>query len=433
MSEAHGVVIVGAGQAGGRCALALRQQGYAGKITLLGDEPHLPYERPPLSKESITSPTSVGDACPPMMTVEQLTSLDIEHRRQVTVAQVQAATHSVRTNDGQEIAFQYLVLATGSSARPWTFPGVDRRAVHLLRNIEDAQRLKLELRPGRRVLVVGGGFIGLELAASARVLGCAVTIVEPQARLLARALSAEASEHIRHLHVARGATVYLGRRIGDVQVNSPAYRATLDDGTAAEFDLIVAGVGSVANTGLAAAAGLLVCPETAGVLVNADCITSDDDVYAVGDIATQFNALYGRRLRLESWDNAEVQAAAAARSIAARAAGQAEKPGETPQTHVPWFWTDQHGVNLQMLGLAAGADKTVSRGAPGTKGILFHFRGKQLIAAELFNSARDRRVIKQWIKDATPLDLEALGDAGQPLANAARINVTKQINSISLE
>lgn len=420
-----GVVIVGAGQAGARCALALRQEGYSGKIALIGEEPHLPYERPPLSKQVITSQEDVYNACPAMVSSEQLAELKIDLRPNVVVTHADLESHTVKTTDGEVIPFRYLVLATGSRARPWSFEGVESSAVHLVRNLTDAQRLKSELRPGRKVLIVGGGFIGLEIAGSARELGCVVSIVEPQPQLLGRVLSSPGAEQIHQLHLGHGETVHLGRSISDVQANSAGYGATLDDGTSVEFEVVVAGIGSIPNVELASEAGLVLCPVTGGVSVSADCTTSHVDVYAVGDIAAKFNSLYGRRFRFESWENAEIQAATAARSIAGRVTGVAEHVSESPSDHVPWFWTEQHGVNLQILGIVAGSELTVVRGDLESKGILFHFRGKRLIAAELFNSARDRRIIKQWIKEGTRVSADVLRDAGQPLVKAVQPDLTE--------
>lgn len=428
MSERNGgtcaqgprLVIVGAGHAGGRCVLALRQGGFKGSITLIGDEPHLPYERPPLSKEYLTAPDEdLAGACPPLIDQERLRELGVEHLAGTRVRHIDRAGRSLRVENGRTLSYDYLVLATGSQPRAWALEGGAPSAVHQVRTRADAMRLRVALKAARRVLVVGGGFIGLEIAASAKALGCSVTVVEAQQHLLARALSRVASEHVRQLHLAQGVDIRLGRRIVAAGGMSEDRAVVLDDGSTVAYDVIVAGIGSVPNTELAVSAGLQLSEQTGGICVDSDCLTSDPDIYAVGDAASSFNALYERQLRLESWDNAESQAALAAASLIARQ--YSDSPRQSPAgADVPWFWTDQHGLNLQILGFNNGADRAVVRGELPRQGVILHLSGERVIGAELFNSARDRRMIKGWIKSGAAVNAELLRDSQEPLARAAQ-------------
>ena len=418
-NESPGVVIVGAGHAGGRCALALRKEGYTGRIVLVGDEAHWPYERPPLSKACITSSERLEQSCPAMVSATQRLDLAIDHFPSVPVKHVEPRARRVHTAQGRVLRYDHLVLATGSRPRPWALDGVPSTTVFQLHTLDDAERLKQAMVRGRKALFVGGGFIGLELAAAALKLGCHVTVVEPQQRLLARALSPAASEHMRQLHASRGADVRLGRSIVAATASDLGLHVVLDDGCRVPYDIVIAGIGSVPNTELAVDAGLAMCSDTRGILVDAHCRTSEPRIYAIGDIASKANTLYSRQLRLESWDNAESQAGTVAAAIAGHVAGTAI---ETPaaNTTVPWFWTDQHGLNLQILGFCDGADRTILRGDLTTKGVQFHLKGDRVIGAELFNSARERRLIKGWIQHGTALDTDLLRDSHQALALAAQ-------------
>lgn len=414
MSTQTGVVIVGAGQAGARCASLLRQQGYAGGITLLGAEPHLPYERPPLSKEALTaSVQDIAAHVPPVFPAEYYTEHDIDLRTAVTVAALDIAGKNVLLQDGGTLAYDTLVLATGSRPRPYQRNDVRESALLTLRTLEDTLRLRKQLHPGRRLMLIGGGFIGLEIAAAAAAVGCSVTVVELQDRILKRSLSSTAAAILTGLHESQGVKFKTGAQISNLRQREAGFDYVLDDGTRGHADLAVLGIGGIPNAELGAEAGLKRCLGTGGILVDTWCRTSSPDVYAIGDVACEFNSHYGVHTRLESWDNAEAQAMRAAIDISG--SNENTVGGLPPTNMVPWFWTDQYDLNLQIVGLTHGAERHIERRGIGNKRVLFHFHDTRLLGAELFNSGRERRVVRQLIALSKPVDEKALADGAIPL------------------
>ncbi len=419
MSAEPGVVIVGAGQAGARCASALRKGGYPGAITLVGDEPELPYERPPLSKDVLWAgedeSASVGA---PIFDAAYYAEQNIELRTSTQVLALDVEANCVRMAAGAMLHYKHLVLATGARARTFALPGLAATDVLTLRNTADARRIRRLLGPGLRILLIGGGFIGLEIAAAAIRLGCRVSVVEARPRLLERALSSTAASYVQALHEAQGVEFKTSSAVSRAAKTESGVRYTMSDGTIGEADLIIAGVGALPNVELATQAGLAQSDETGGgVLVDAQCRATAANVYAIGDISTQFNPVYGRHVRLESWENAESQAARAAAAILADEACSPDGFGkDDTERWIPWFWTDQYTLNLQILGLLAGTTRTVTRGDVPTKGICFHFGDQGLLGAELFNCGRERRWVKQLIALGRSIDEDALGNSSIPLA-----------------
>ena len=334
MSEAtspSSVVIVGAGHAGGRLALLLRDQGYDGDIHLVGDEPHPPYERPALSKSVLQ-----GEAFQTWITTPAvLADRGIQHH----IAHVDAldrAAQTVRLSTGQSLTYRHLVLATGGRARPLPLPGADLPGVMTLRTLDDALALRPRLGDGHRLVVIGGGFIGLEAAASARTLGCEVTVIEGAPRLLGRAVPADVAEQIRRTHIDQGIEIRCGVVPTSINTHPGALAVTLADGTAYAADTVLLGIGIVPNTELAQDAGLT-CDN--GIRVDAQLRTDDPCIHAIGDVA-RF-PMGGRHLRLESWQNAEEQALVVARNILG---------GDGEVRFTPWFWSDQGPYQLQIAG-----------------------------------------------------------------------------------
>jgi 3-phenylpropionate/trans-cinnamate dioxygenase ferredoxin reductase subunit len=369
MGAASRLVIVGAGECGTRAAFALREAGHDGPVTLIGDEPHLPYERPPLSKAGLVAaagvvPKLIADAA-------MLTAAGIELRRGVRVAAIDRAVRLLRTESGEDIPYDRLLLATGSRPRRLRQDGADLPHVHYLRTLADAAALRARLRPGARVLIVGAGFIGLELAAAARHLGCAVTVVEMLPRLLARLVPAEIADILADRHRAEGVAILAGTPIARIDTAPGSVRLTLADGRRLEGDLLVAGIGATPLTELAAAAGLAL---DNGIAVDARMRTADAAVFAAGDCCSFPLPLYGgRRVRLESWRSAQELGTLAARSMLDLAEDHAS---------VPWFWSDQSDQGLQIAGLPDMGVTAVRRGLGGGVLLLFHLAADgRLVAA----------------------------------------------------
>ena len=400
----HTVVVIGAGQAGGWAAQTLRSEGFTGRLVLIGDEAHPPHERPPLSKAVLS-----GAALPEttrLMKAEAFEALALEWRPGAHVRRIDRAAKQVLLADGEALAYDKLILCTGGRARRLTLPGVDQVPLRTLRTIEDAQALAPALGAGRSVVVVGGGWIGLEVAATARQQGADVVVVETQSRLCERTVPAEISEHLLALHRAQGTRVLLGAGVnGFAKAADGRSEVLLADGSVLRCDAIVLGIGLVPNDELAREAGL---DCEGGVLVDAQCRTSDPDILAAGDVAVAPNPWAGRRLRLESWQNAQEQGIAAARSALGHA---------VDYQPLPWFWSDQYGMNLQIYGMPTPAHRVVQRGDPASGSfVLFYLAGDVVQAAIGPNAARDLRFARRLIEQRKAVDAERLADPATPMS-----------------
>lgn len=389
-----GMVIISAGECGTRAALALREAGYAGAVTLLGGEAHAPYERPPLSKHAIT-----GEA-PPAKAIggsERLAAAGIDFRPGCQVLALDRAAHQV-VLAGTTIAYERLLLATGARARP--LPGADGPTVATLRTLDDAARLRAALTPGKHLVVIGGGFIGLELAASARKVAAEVTVIEALPRLLSRGVPTEIAQRLHARHLAAGVSFHFGAQIAEITDTA----VVLGDGTIVRADLVLVGIGALPNTELAAGAGLAV---DNGIAVDVTLATADPDIFAAGDCCSFPQPLYdGRRVRLESWRSAQEQGTLAARNML----GAAE-----PVTAVPWFWSDQYELSLQVAGLADGAGSHVRRDLKDGAFVLFHLGpdGCLLAASGIGTGnavAKDIRLAEMLISRRAHPDPAALAD-----------------------
>ncbi len=309
-------------------------------------------------------------------------------------------------SNGEALVYDKLILCTGGRARRLTLPGADQVPLHTLRTIEDAQALASALGPGRSVVVVGGGWIGLEVAATARQQGADVVVVETQSRLCERTVPAEISEHLLALHRAQGTLVLLGAGVnGFDKAADGRSEVLLADGSVLRCDAIVLGIGLVPNDELAREAGLE-CE--GGVLVDAQCRTSDPHILAAGDVAVAPNPWAGRRMRLESWQNAQEQGIAAARSALGHA---------VDYQPLPWFWSDQYGMNLQIYGVPTSAHRVVQRGdAASGSFVLFYLAGDVVQAAIGPNAARDLRFARRLIEQRKPVDAQRLADPETPMS-----------------
>ncbi|AZO64989.1 FAD-dependent oxidoreductase [Mesorhizobium sp. M6A.T.Cr.TU.016.01.1.1] len=394
-----GMVIIGAGECGGRAALALRDLGYDGPVTLVGDEPHLPYERPPLSKDAMASNAPEIKA---IASDEILADRSIRHIHSVQAVAIDRAAHVVQLSDGSGLPYDKLLLATGSVPRKLPMPGLGARCVYL-RTFNDALAIRAHLSAGNHIAIVGGGFIGLELAAAARRLGAAVTVIEAQPRILMRGVPAEIAKIIHQAHEAEGVKILCGDGIVAIADDGAEVRIGLAGGQDIVADLAVIGIGAVPVTGLAAEAGLTI---DNGIAVAAELRTSDPDIFAAGDCCSFPLAVYDdRRVRLEAWRNAQEQGALAARNMLGASESHAA---------VPWFWSDQYGLTLQIAGLSDEGSEVVRRDLDDGAFILFHLADDgRLVAASGIgpgNSvARDIRLAEMLIAKRAKPAPEALG------------------------
>ncbi len=392
------IVIVGAGECGARAAFALREKGYDGKVTLIGAEPHFPYERPPLSKGGLKAegvPKYVADA-------ERYAAAGIEVLTDTPVVAIDRAEKRVTLADGSSIAYDRLLLTTGARAR--TIPGMDEasRRIRTLRTHRDAEEIRREVSPGRKLAIIGGGFIGLELAATARGLGAAVVLIEGLPRILSRGVPEEIAAIVAERHRAEGVDIRCEAKIERIDADENRARIVLAGDETVEADLVVVGIGAVPNTELAAVAGLSI---ENGIAVDATLQTSDPDIYAAGDCCSFPLCHYGdRRIRLEAWRNAQDQGTLVAGNLLG---------GGEAIASVPWFWSDQYDLTLQIAGLADGAATIVRREVADDAFILFHLddTGRLLAASGIGPGnavARDIRLAEMLISAGKHPDPQAL-------------------------
>lgn len=392
-----GMVIIGAGECGTRAALALREAGFDGPVTLVGKETHLPYERPPLSKDAIVAETPAPKG---IAGVEKLAALGVDFRPGEAVTAIDRGRRIVTLRDGSEIPYRRLLLATGARPRTLVLPGADRPHVAVLRTLDDAARIRAALGPGRRVAIVGGGFIGLELAASARKLGSEVTVIEAQSRLLTRGVPSEIATVLEARHRTEGVAFVFDARIEAIT----AAGVILGDGTEIRADLVVVGIGAAPDTALAAACGLAV---ENGIAVGATLVTSDPEIFAAGDCCAFEHPHYDhRRVRLESWRSAQEQGSLAAQNMLGKGEALAS---------VPWFWSDQYDLTLQIAGLADDATSHVRRDLNDDAFVIFHLaaNGRLLAASGIGPGnavAKDIRLAEMMIARRAHPEAAALAD-----------------------
>jgi 3-phenylpropionate/trans-cinnamate dioxygenase ferredoxin reductase subunit len=397
------IVIIGGGQAGGWAVQTLRKEGFAGRIVLIGDELHPPHERPPLSKALLA-----GEVPPEstfLMKPEAFEALALDWRPGARVHRIDRENKQVEIVGQQPIAYDRLILCTGGRARTLPIPGAESPHVYSLRTIAEAAALGRTLQPGKRLVVVGGGWIGLEVAATARKKGVEAIVVEAQKRLCERTVPPEVSERLLALHRSQGTQVLLDSVVVSFTSGTDARPVVeLAGGVRLECDAIVVGVGLVPNDELAREAGLA-CDR--GIVVDSRCRTPDPDILAAGDVTVTPNAWAGGPLRLESWQNAQDQGIAAARSALGL---------DNDYQPLPWFWSDQYDMNLQIYGVPNPSYQTVFRGTPGDRAFtLFYLEGNVIKAALGANVARDLRFARRLIEQRKPVDPQRLGDCSVPM------------------
>lgn len=401
MSDAaNTIVIVGAGQAGGRAAQAMRSAGFAGRIVLIGEEKYPPYERPPLSKELIVTDAGLEKAR--LHDPSWYEQNKVELMLGAPVETIDRAGKKVHIAGGATVGYHKLLLATGARVRKLPLPGADLPGVFYIRDLDDSQgvRARLVAAGGAlRVVVIGGGFIGLETAASARKRGAAVTVLEVADRLMGRAVAPEIGAWFKEVHEKHGVAVRLGVTIKAIEGAGKVERVVLGSGEAIPADLVVAGIGIVPNVEIAAVAGLAV---SNGIEVDAFGRTSDPDIFAAGDCALQPNAFLGRKVRLESYQNAQDQAMAVARNMV----------GE-PKAYEDslWVWSDQHDVNLQMTGMPEGYDALVWRGDKAAGAFMvFYMKEGRIAAINTVNLGREMKAAQRLMQSRKVFDPAQLAD-----------------------
>lgn len=407
MAATDPLVIVGASYAGTQLAASARELGFEGAIVVLGDEAHAPYQRPPLSKGLLTGKTQLDQLG--LRGPDFFTQNRIDLRLGTRATALDTAAQTVQLADGSLLAYSWLALATGARCRPLPVPGAALQGVHQLRTLDDAQAVLQAMGPGRRACVIGGGFIGLEVAAALTAAGAGVTVVEGLPRLLARSFSEPMSDYVAAAHRQRGVTLRLGAAVRALQGDAQGQvtGVALADGETIACDLVVLGIGVLPNVELAEQAGIA-CAN--GILVDALGRTSAPQVLAVGDVANMLQpAVPGgpERMRLES-----IQAA----NDGARAAATVLVDRPVPLSAVPWFWSDQHELKFQMAGLPVAGDQTVLRGDMASdRFTLFYLRDGALVAAHSVNRPAEHMLARKLIAQGARIAPEALADTALDL------------------
>jgi 3-phenylpropionate/trans-cinnamate dioxygenase ferredoxin reductase subunit len=391
------ILIVGGGQAGAQAIDTLRREGFGGRLVLVSDEPYLPYQRPPLSKKFLS-----GELAADRLPFRHQSFYD-EHRVELKLAvravRLDLGKRCVALANGEDIIYDRLLLCTGAVSRQLTCPGADLPGVHYLRGIGDVPKIQEGLKEGARAVVIGGGYIGLETAATARKMGCSVTVLEMADRVMNRVVAANVSDYFAHEHRTQGVKLVCNTRVIRLEGSSRVERVVCADGSSYETDLLVVGVGALANMELAAAAGLI-CEN--GIVVDEYCRTSDPAVFAAGDCTYHPSLRYEMRVRLESVDNAFEQAKTAALNML-------DKP--TTHDRVPWFWSDQFDNKLLIVGLSQGHDQQVTRGDPATRSFtVCYLKGGELIAVEAVNHSKDYMAARKLIADRARPNIDKLAD-----------------------
>jgi 3-phenylpropionate/trans-cinnamate dioxygenase ferredoxin reductase subunit len=406
VSAVEAIVIAGAGLAGASAAVALRDEGFDGRIQLVGDEPHAPYERPPLSKSYLRGETDAEDA--QFLPTSWFEHHDVELVAGTRVTGIDARGRRVELDDGRALRFDRALVATGGRPRRLTVAGADLEGIRYLRTLEDADRIRSAAPAGARAVVVGAGFIGCEVAASLRTLGLDVEVVEPFAAPLLGAVGPEVGRVIEDVHREHGVRFHLGESVARFEGADGRVAAVVTDhGTQIEGDLVVVGVGIVPNVEAVAGTDITVRD---GIVVDARCRTAVEAVYAAGDVANHDHPLFGP-LRVEHWDNAIKQGAAAARGMLGR-----DEPFDDPH----WFWSDQYDHELQMVGWAPNWEELVIRGSLRERRFLgFYLVDRVPRAVVGLDRGREVRRAARLVAAGRPVDPDVLRDEGSDLAAVA--------------
>ena len=391
------VLIVGGGQAGAQAVDTLRREGFTGRLVLVSDEELLPYQRPPLSKKFLS-----GEMAAERLLFRHRAFYDehaVELKLGARAIGLRPSERQVVLSSGEELSYDRLLLCLGAIPRRLTCPGADLPGVRYLRNVGDAAAIQEGLKPGARVVIIGGGYIGLETAATAREMGCAVTVLEMADRIMNRVVASNVSEYFAHEHRSQGVRIVCNSRVVSLQGSDRVESVVCADGSLYPADALIVGVGALANSQLAGEAGLN-CDN--GIVVDENCRTSDPAIYAAGDCTNYFSPRYQMRVRLESVDNAFEQSKVAASNILGR-----------PAVHdrVPWFWSDQYDNKLLIVGLSQGHDQQLTRGDPATRSFsVCYLKGGELLAVEAVNHTKDSMAARRLIPERLRPNLDRLAD-----------------------
>ena len=394
-------IIAGAGHAGGQTAISLRQSGYEGRIIVCGAEAVPPYQRPPLSKKYLSGELALERVF--LRPESFYYRNDIELRLGNAIREIAPEQGTVMLEDGESLAFTDLVIATGSRPRRLDAPGANLGNIFYLRSLEDADAIRNALGTGRRLVVVGGGYIGLEIASTAKGLGLEVCVIEAADRILGRVTAPEMSDYYTRAHRSRGVDIRLSAAVASFE-GAESVEGVRCDGESIPADIVVIGIGIVPETEMAATAGIR-CDD--GILVDERCAASADHVYAVGDCTRHPNSSLGRTLRLESVHNALEQARTAASNITGT-------PSKYEQ--VPWFWSDQFDLKLQMVGVSQGYDTIVRRGSMDVDDFaMFYLKDGVLIAVDAVNRPREFMACRKLVPQRPRIDPAKLADESIPM------------------
>ena len=397
MTTLNSAVIIGGSHAAVQLVISLRQNGWDGSITVVSDEPHLPYQRPPLSKAFLSDDS--GEEQLALRTPAAYEKLDVSFKLGVSVTAIDTNNRSLSLDSGETLRFTKLALCTGARARTLPIPGAELQNVHYLRTMDDVKRIKQSAGQAKTAVIIGGGYIGLETAASLTKLGVAVTVLEAESRLLQRVASETTSEFYLRLHQQQGVSIKLNAQASALQGETAVTHVACADGQTIDADMVIIGIGVIPNTELASDAGLNV---DNGIVVNEFAQTSHADIVAAGDCTNHPNPLLNRSLRLESVPNAVEQAKAAAASLC---------DIEKPYAELPWFWSDQYDVKLQIAGINQGYTDVVVRGDQTSHSFtVFYLQDELLLSAECINRPKDFMMAKKLILQGRDLDPKILND-----------------------
>ncbi len=408
MSHDKTCVVIGASHAGVNLAFALRKEGWQGKIILFDKDTNLPYHRPPLSKKYLELEDSIQNNL--LKPEESYTKDNINLKLGVSIISINNEEQSVSLDDDSVQHYDKLVFATGASAFIPPIKGIkEAKNVFSLRNADDVEGIRKAFNTSttKKVVVIGGGYIGLETAASLKKLGADVTILEREERILARVTTAYLSDFFSELHKTNGVSIFTNKNVTEITDNNTVL---CDDGSSYDANIIIVGVGIRVNTELAAQIELKI---ENGIYVNTKTETSQKDIYAVGDCTYHYNSLYDRFVRLESIQNAVDQAKITAKNICGI---------ETEYNAIPWFWSDQYDIKLQIVGLADGFDDLVVRKEAEKKFSIWYFKGKQLLAVDSINNAKSYVLGTKYIKTNAEIDKIELANPKSDLKSIVAIN-----------
>lgn len=365
-------ILIGGSHAAAQLIPSLRQEGWSGDIVVISDDPHLPYHRPPLSKAFLA-----GEKAADTLSIRPHTFYEKQKAefRNDRVQNIDRKNQTLLLASGDTQHYDKLAICTGARVRTLSTPGSGLRGIHYLRSLSDAEAIKKSVAPGRKAVIVGGGYIGLETAASLNKLGMKVTVLEMAERILQRVTAPELSQFYHRIHTSHGVDILTNCGAKAFLGEGKVEKVLCNDGTELDADLVVVGVGVIPNTELAQSAGLDI---DNGIAVDAFCRTNDPHIVAAGDCTSQVSKVYGRRIRLESVPNASEQAKTAAASLCGK---------EKDCTTLPWFWSDQFDLKLQIAGLSQGYDQVVVRGdiEKSQSFAVFYFQGSKLLAADCVN------------------------------------------------